>query len=85
MEVLHIPSGGFEINCVAYLASGVDTHPTPVICNGWLGNEKNLDLARAVQRAGWNAVTINYSGSWGSPGEFDFVQAPEDAAACVIA
>ncbi|MDO8912512.1 MAG: hypothetical protein Q8N10_08825 [Phenylobacterium sp.] len=33
-----------------------------------LGNEKNLDLAQAVRRAGWNAVTFNYRGSWGSPG-----------------
>ncbi|MFT3724622.1 MAG: alpha/beta hydrolase [Hyphomonadaceae bacterium] len=80
MEVLHIPSGGVEINGVAYLASGAGTHPTLVICHGWPGNEKNLDLAQAVRRAGWNAVTFNYRGSWGSPGEFHFAQVPEDAA-----
>ncbi|MFD3266336.1 hypothetical protein [Phenylobacterium ferrooxidans] len=33
-----------------------------------LGNEKNLDLAQAVRRAGWNAAAFNYRGSWGSPG-----------------
>ena len=81
MEVLHIPSGGVEINGVAYLASGAGTHPTLVIAHGWPGNEKNLDLAQAVRRAGWNAVTFNYRGSWGSPGEFHFAQVPEDAAA----
>jgi uncharacterized protein len=81
MEVLHIPSGGVEINGVAYLASGGSSHPTLVICHGWPGNEKNLDLAQAVRRAGWNAVTFNYRGSWGSPGEFRFSQVPEDAAA----
>lgn len=80
MEVLHIPSGGVEINGVAYLASGAGAHPTLVICHGWPGNEKNLDLAQAVRRAGWNAVTFNYRGSWGSPGEFHFRQVPEDAA-----
>lgn len=80
MEVLHIPSGGVEINGVAYLAAGAGTHPTLVICHGWPGNEKNLDLAQAVRRAGWNAVTFNYRGSWGSPGEFHFTQVPEDAA-----
>lgn len=79
MEVLHIPSGGVEINGVAYLASGEGAHPTLVIAHGWPGNEKNLDLAQAVRRAGWNAVTFNYRGSWGSPGEFHFVQVPEDA------
>ena len=83
MEVLHIPSGGVEINGVAYLASGAGAHPTVVICHGWPGNEKNLDLAQAVRRAGWNAITFNYRGSWGSPGEFHFSQVPEDAAAVI--
>lgn len=81
MEVLHIPSGGVEINGVAYLAAGPGKHPTLVIAHGWPGNEKNLDLAQAVRRAGWNVVTFNYRGSWGSPGAFHFAQVPEDAAA----
>jgi len=37
------------------------------------------DLAQAVRRAGWNAVTFNYRGSWGSPGSFRFAQNLEDA------
>lgn len=81
MEVLHVPSGGVEINAVAYLAAGPGAHPTLVLCHGWPGNEKNLDLAQAVRRAGWNVVTFNYRGSWGSPGSFRFAQNPEDAAA----
>lgn len=81
MEVLHIPSGGVEINGVAYLASGAGLHPTLVLCHGWPGNEKNLDLAQAVRRAGWNVVTFNYRGSWGSAGVFHFAQNPEDASA----
>jgi pimeloyl-ACP methyl ester carboxylesterase len=62
-----------------YQASGAGPHPTLVICHGLPGNEKNLDLAQAVRRAGWNAVTFNYRGSWGSPGSFRFAQNPEDA------
>ncbi len=81
MEVLHVPSGGVEINAVAYLASGKGAKPTLIICHGWPGNEKNLDLAQAVRRAGWNAITSNYRGSWGSPGSFRFAQNPEDAKA----
>ena len=81
MEVLHVPSGGVEINAVAYLAAGIGPHPTLVLCHGWPGNEKNLDLAQAVRRAGWNVVTFNYRGSWGSPGNFHFAQNPEDAKA----
>jgi pimeloyl-ACP methyl ester carboxylesterase len=72
MEVLHIPSGSVRINGVAYLASGAGAHPTFVLLHGLPGNEKNLDLAQAVRRAGWNAITFNYRGSWGSPGSFRF-------------
>jgi uncharacterized protein len=81
MEVLHIPSGDVRINGLAYLAAGAGPHPTIIICHGLPGNEKNLDLAQAARRAGWNAITFNYRGSWGSPGSFRFAQNPEDAAA----
>ncbi len=81
MEVLHVPSGGVEINAVAYLAAGPGPHPTIVICHGLPGNEKNLDLAQALRRAGWNAISFNYRGSWGSPGAYRFAQNPDDARA----
>jgi uncharacterized protein len=79
MAVLHIPSHGVLINGLIYQPSGAGPHPTLVICHGLPGNEKNLDLAQAVRRAGWNAVTFNYRGSWGSPGSFRFAQNLEDA------
>jgi pimeloyl-ACP methyl ester carboxylesterase len=79
MAVLHIPSHGAVINGIVYQPSGAGVHPTLVICHGLPGNEKNLDLAQAVRRAGWNAVTFNYRGSWGSPGVFRFAQNLEDA------
>lgn len=79
MTVLHIPSHGLLINGVAYQPAGAGLHPTLVIFHGLPGNEKNLDLAQAVRRAGWNAVTFNYRGSWGSPGVYRFTQNLEDA------
>ena len=79
MTVLHIPTHGLLINGLIYQPSGAAPHPTLVICHGLPGNEKNLDLAQAVRRAGWNAVTFNYRGSWGSPGNFRFAQNLEDA------
>ena len=79
MTVLHIPSHGVLINGLLYSPPGAGPHPTLVICHGLPGNEKNLDLAQAVRRAGWNAVTFNYRGSWGSPGSFRFAQNPQDA------
>jgi acetyl esterase/lipase len=79
MDVLHIPTHGLLINGLIYKPAGSGPHPTLVICHGLPGNEKNLDLAQAVRRAGWNAVTFNYRGSWGSPGSFRFAQNIEDA------
>jgi pimeloyl-ACP methyl ester carboxylesterase len=83
MEVLHIPSGAVEINGVAYLAAGKGPHPTVILCHGLPGNEKNLDLAHALRRAGWNAITFNYRGSWGSSGEFRLTQVPSDVTAVI--
>jgi uncharacterized protein len=81
MEVLHVPSGSVKINGVALIAAGPGVHPTLVFVHGLPGNEKNFDLLQAVRRAGWNAVTINYRGSWGSPGDFRFDNTLGDAAA----
>lgn len=81
MEVIHVPSGGVLINGVVYVASGEHPHPAFVFFHGLPGNEKNLDLAQAVRRAGWTVVTVNYRGSWGSPGNFRFAQNLEDATA----
>jgi uncharacterized protein len=79
MTVLHIPTHGVLINGLVYSPPGAGPHPTLVICHGLPGNEKNLDLAQAVRRAGWNAVTFNYRGSWGSPSQYRFAQNLEDA------
>lgn len=79
MAVLHIPTHGVEINGVAYLPSGAGPHPAVILCHGLPGNEKNLDLAQALRRAGWTVITFNYRGSWGSPGNYRFAQNLEDA------
>jgi pimeloyl-ACP methyl ester carboxylesterase len=79
MAVIHVPSGQDIINGVVYVASGPGPHPTFVFFHGLPGNERNLDLVQAVRRAGWNAVAVNYRGSWGSGGVFRFAQNLEDA------
>ncbi len=81
MEVIHVPSGDVELNGIVYTANGPGPHPTFVFFHGLPGNEKNLDLAQAVRRAGWNAVMVNYRGSWGSPGTYSFGGNLEDARA----
>src|SRR5579863_3769441 len=77
MTVLHIPSHGVQINGIVYQPAGEGPHPTLVIFHGLPGNEKFLDLAQAARRAGWNALTFNYRGSWGSPGVFRLSQNTE--------
>ena len=80
-EVLHVPTHGVEVNGLAFLAAGAGRHPTFVFLHGLPGNEKGHDLAQVLRRAGWNVVTFNYRGSWGSPGTFSFDHTLEDAAA----
>ena len=60
----------------------VRTRP-PILLHGFPGNERNLDLAQALRRAGWNAVFFHYRGSWGSDGDFSFGHVLEDVAAVV--
>jgi pimeloyl-ACP methyl ester carboxylesterase len=81
MEVVHIPSGGVEINGVVYVAAGAGPHPVVVLCHGLPGNEKNLDLAQAIRRSGWTVITFNYRGSWGSPGAYSFATDLADVSA----
>ncbi|MBA3895585.1 MAG: alpha/beta fold hydrolase [Sphingomonadaceae bacterium] len=83
MEVIHVPVGGVAINGVVYVAAGAGPHPVVVLCHGLPGNEKNLDLAQAIRRAGWTVITFNYRGSWGSPGSYRFAQDLEDANAVI--
>ena len=84
MEVIHVPSGGVAFNGVVYVPSGPGPHPAFILFHGLPGNEKNLDLAQAVRRAGWTVVTINYRGSWGSPGQYRFAGNLEDADAVLL-
>jgi uncharacterized protein len=83
MEAFQIPSHGAQLNAIAYLAAGAGPHPVVIVLHGFPGNEKNLDLAQAIRRAGWNAVFFDYRGSWGSPGSFSFASSIEDTAAAI--
>lgn len=81
IESLHIPSGGVELNAVAYVPAGAGPHPVVVLFHGLPGIEKNLDLAQALRRAGWTVVAPNYRGSWGSPGTYSLRGNLDDAKA----
>jgi pimeloyl-ACP methyl ester carboxylesterase len=81
MDMLHIPSGGVEINAVTYVPAGAGPHPVVVLLHGLPGWEKNLDIAQVLRRAGWTVVAPNYRGSWGSPGTYSLRGNLDDAKA----
>ena len=80
---LQIKSASSTMYGFAYTANGQGPHPTIVLLHGLPGNERNLDLAQNMRRAGFNVIYFNYRGTWGSKGEFKFRNTIEDAAAVV--
>jgi pimeloyl-ACP methyl ester carboxylesterase len=71
-------SNGKRLNGIIYLAQGEGPHPTVLLLHGLPGNERNLDLAQILRRAGWNVVFFHYRGAWGSEGLFSFTNCVED-------
>jgi pimeloyl-ACP methyl ester carboxylesterase len=83
MESFQIPSHGEPMNALMYIAAGAGPHPAVILLHGFPGNEKNLDLAQAIRRAGWDVLYFNYRGSWGTPGDFSFTHCTEDVASAL--
>lgn len=83
IETMQLPSHGSLLNALVYVASGPGPHPVVVLLHGFPGNEKNLDLAQAIRRAGWDVLYFDYRGSWGSPGDFSFTHCIEDTQAAI--
>jgi pimeloyl-ACP methyl ester carboxylesterase len=78
---LTIPSGDDRMAALIYIANGPGPHPTVVMLHGFPGNEKNLDLAQAIRRSGFNVVFFHYRGAWGSEGTYSLLQIDDDALA----
>ncbi|PHR92129.1 MAG: alpha/beta hydrolase [Robiginitomaculum sp.] len=78
---LDFSSHGSALNGHFYLANGAGPHPTLIMLHGFPGYEKNLDIAQAVRRAGFNVLFFHYRGAWGSEGDFSLTHVIEDALA----
>lgn len=76
---IQIPSSGYTMYGLAYTADGKGPHPTVVLLHGLPGNERSLDLAQSIRRAGYNVIYFDYRGTWGSKGTFGFQNAIDDA------
>ena len=83
MIELNFDSHGDRLNGILYQANGAGPHPTLVLLHGYPGNEKNLDLAHAMRRAGYNVLFFHYRGAWGSGGDFSFTHVVEDVASAI--
>ena len=83
MQTMQIPSHGALMNALVYVAAGAGPHPAVILLHGFPGNERNLDLAQDMRRAGWDVLYFNYRGSWGTPGDFSFTHGIEDTAAAL--
>ncbi|MEA4849426.1 MAG: alpha/beta fold hydrolase [Clostridiaceae bacterium] len=78
-----IKSGGKNLYGVLYIPEGRGPHPAMILLHGFPGTEKNLDMAQAFRRAGWNTLVFHYRGSWGSEGSFSFQNVLEDVKAAL--
>ena len=83
MQSFQLPSHGALLNAFIYIASGAGPHPTVILLHGFPGNEKNLDIAQTLRRAGYDVLYFNYRGSWGSPGDFSFTHSIEDTQSAI--
>lgn len=64
-----------------YQAQGEGPHPTVVLLHGLPGNERNLDIAQVLRRAGFNVLFFHYRGAWGAEGRYAMSQLDDDALA----
>ena len=79
IEELTFDSKGYKLTGLIYIANGPGPHPTVVLLHGFPGNEKNLDIAQAARRAGFNVMFFHYRGAWGSEGDYSLLQVERDA------
>lgn len=70
VEGVVLESGGSRVLGTFYAPEGEARVPAVVLLHGLPGNEKNLDLAHSLRRAGVGCLAIYFRGAWGSQGEF---------------
>ncbi len=83
IEELTFRSGGDRLTGLIYIANGPGPHPTVVLLHGFPGNEKNLDIAQVLRRAGFNVMFFHYRGAWGSEGNYSVLNVDDDALAAL--
>jgi uncharacterized protein len=83
LERVAITSGGEKLIGRMFVAQGKGPHPTVLIARGFPDYPGNLDLAMALQRAGYNVLSFNYRGFWGSGGTYTLMNSFRDVVAAI--
>jgi len=65
-------SEGYELKGRIYKPIGDGKFPAVVICHGYPGDIKNMDLAEELAFNGVSVLVFYYQGAWGSEGTFRF-------------
>ena len=72
VENIELPHGELKLNGRIYRAKGDDPKPSAIICHGFPGDTKNMDLAEELAFNGYNVLIFYYMGAWGSQGTYRF-------------
>jgi dipeptidyl aminopeptidase/acylaminoacyl peptidase len=80
---LTFQSAGTTLMGILHLPAGPGPHPVVILLHGFPGNERNVDLAQALRRAGYASLVFHYRGSWGMGGSWSWTHVLEDSARVV--
>jgi uncharacterized protein len=83
VESIHFSSGDGEIVGVMYPAVGDGPRPAAILLHGIPGSEKNIDIAYRLREMGWHTLIPHFRGTWGSSGNYDITQQPNDTIAAL--
>lgn len=78
MSELTIPFEEHRMTGLMYSAAGEGPHATIILLHAFPGFEKNLDMAQALRRQGFNILFFHYRGTWGSGGHFSWANSLKD-------
>lgn len=75
---LIIDIDGDSIAGYALIAAGNKPKATVILIAGYPGNDNNFDLAQDLRNNGYNVVSFNHRGAWGSQGYYSYSNCLED-------
>jgi len=69
---VEVPHGELKLKGRLYKPKVEGSSPSAIICHGYPGDTKNMDLAEELALNGYNVLVFFYAGAWGSEGTYRF-------------